>query len=213
MAERKLAQELGIAFSYDRFLDTRHVYYSSRREDGVSNNRALIERCFSFAGNCAQPLLTSSRAVKYPLRRRRRPGGRHRGRWFSQSRGSYNSNPNLSNCPRSSHYTADLIQTFVVVVVVDSDGVGSVGGVKAKFRTAQRRDRRPSSSARFARSLSCISRVEIRTRAAAAYSSSLTQGRARPCRRCVSPTGSTEAGAERRENYIAKLPISRKHGG
>lgn len=50
------------------------------------------------------------------------------GRWISQSRcgGSYNSNPNLSNCPHSSHYTADLIQTFVVV------------GVKAKFRTAPR---------------------------------------------------------------------------
>lgn len=46
------------------------------------------------------------------------------GCWFSQSRGGYNSNPNLSNCPHSSHYTADLIQTFVVA------------GAKAKFKTA-----------------------------------------------------------------------------
>lgn len=44
--------------------------------------------------------------------------------WFSQSHGGYNSNPNLSNCPRSSHYTSDLIQTF------------AVAEVKAKFRTA-----------------------------------------------------------------------------
>jgi len=54
--------------------------------------------------------------------------------WFSQSHSGYNSNPNLSNCPRSSHYTVDLIQTFVVAEV------------KAKFRTAA-----PSLKQSFAR--------------------------------------------------------------
>lgn len=117
--------------------------------------------------------------------------------WFSQSRGGNNSNPNLSNCLHSSHYTADLIQTFVVAKV------------KAKFRTAprskrqRRRRRRRQSSCAFPCTLVCVfPRMEI-------YCARRILRRfSAKCMFTTPRAGSSRAKTERqRENYVAKLPI------
>lgn len=116
-----------------------------------------------------------------------REKGRKRAGWFSQFHGGYNSNPNLSNCPRSSHYTADLIQTFVVAEV------------KGKFKTA---------ATSFAQTIACaciFPRAEI---CAARISLSFSAEYAL-LHLAIPAVESfrTARKRKRRENYVAKLPI------